>query len=80
MHSVADTEGPMEIASQMADSHRGEGRKVNLVVNELKRYGMKVAALQEMKCFGSEVYQVSGSVVLTAGRKMLAEGERVMRG
>ena len=70
----------MEIASQRVDSHRGEDRKVNVVVNELKRYGVKVAALQEMKWFGSEMYQVSGSVVLTAGQKMPAEGERVVRG
>ena len=49
----------MEIASQRADSHRGEDRNVNLIVNELKRYDVKVAALQETKWCGSEVYQVS---------------------
>ena len=73
------TEGPVEIASQRADS-RGEDRKVNLILNELKRYDVKVAALQETKWFGSEVYQVGGSVVLTAGRKTPGEGENVVRG
>ena len=55
---MVDTEGPVEIASQRADSHRGEDRNVNLIVNELKRYDVKVAALQETKWCGSEVYQV----------------------
>ena len=77
---MVDTEGPVEIPSQRADSHRGEDRKVNLIVNELKRYDVKVAALQETKSFGSEVYQVSGSVVLTAGKKTPGEGENVVRG
>ena len=77
---MVDTDGPVEIASQRADSHRGEDRKVHLIVNELKRYDVKVAALQETKWFGSEVYQVSGSVVLTAGRKTPGEGENVVRG
>ena len=36
--------------------------------------------MQEAKYFGSEVYQVSGSVVLTAGRKTPGEGENVVRG
>ena len=51
---MVDTEGPVEIASQRADSHRGEDRKVNLIVNELRRYDVRVAALQETKWFGSE--------------------------
>ena len=41
---------------------------------------MKVVAMQETKWFGSEVYQVSGSVVLMAGRKVPGEGENVIRG
>ena len=74
MRSMVDTEGPVKIASQRADSHRGEDRKVNLIVNELRRYDVKVAALQETKWFGSEVYYVSASVVLTAGRKNTRKG------
>ena len=34
---------------------------------------MKVIALQETKRFGSEVYQVAGSVVLTSGREKPAQ-------
>ena len=80
VRSMVDTKGPVEIASQRADSHRGEDRKVNLIVNELRRYDVKVAALQGTKWFGSKVYNVSGSVVLTAGRKTPGEGENVVRG
>ena len=80
LRSMVNTMGSVEIASQGTDNHRGEERKVNLVVDVLKRYDVKVAALQETKWFGSEVYQVDGSVVLTAGRKTPQEGEAVIRG
>ena len=53
----------------------GEDRKVDLIVMELKRYDVKVAALQETKWCGCEVYHVGGSVVLTAGRKRLSEDD-----
>ena len=51
---MVDTEGPIEVASRWGQ--RGEDRKVDLIEMELKRYDVKVAALQETKWFGSEVY------------------------
>ena len=42
---------------------------------ELKRYDVKVAALPETEWFGNEVYQVGGSVVLTAERERPSEGD-----
>ena len=75
MHSMVDTEGPVEVASQRADH-----RKVDQIVCELERYDIVVGALQETKWFGCEVYEVNRSVVLTAGRTTLAQGEPVQRG
>ena len=40
---------------------------------------MKVTALQETKWFGSEVYRVEGSVVLTSGREKPAQGDTAKR-
>ena len=54
VRSTVDTVCSVEIASQRAGSHRGDDGNVDLVVNELKRYDVKVAALQETKWFGSE--------------------------
>ena len=34
--SMVDTDGPVEVASVRADVQRGEQRKVNLIVNEMK--------------------------------------------
>ncbi len=45
-------------------------RKIDQVVGELGRYKVVVAALQETKWFGSEVYRVGDSIVLTAGREV----------
>ncbi len=43
-------------------------RKVDQVVGELSKYKVEVAAVQETKWFGNEVYEVRGSVVLASGR------------
>ena len=74
---MMDTDGPVEVASAKVDGQRGEQRKVDLIVNEMKRYGMKVAALQETKWFACEVYQVGGGIVLTSGREKPALGDNV---
>ena len=70
----------METAGQGTDAWKAEDRKVELVVRELGRYGVKVAALQETKWFGRAVYWVGESVVLAAGqpvpstRRVMPEG------
>ena len=53
---MMDTDGQVEVASVKADGQRGKQRKVDLIMNEMKRYGMKVAALQKTKWFGCELY------------------------
>ena len=77
VHSMVDTEGPIEIASNQHLHHRGEDRKVDQIVLELMNYGVSVGALQETKWFGDNVYEVQGSVVVTAGRPTPADGEPI---
>ena len=79
MWSMVDTDGSVEVASQWADSQIGEERKVDQIVCELERYDVVVRALQETKWFGSEVYEVGGSVLLTSSRVIPASGEAVQR-
>ena len=69
---MVDTKGSVAIASTRMNGQRGEDTKVDLVVEELRRYNVKVAGLQETKWFGCDVYEVMGSVVLTSGRSMPA--------
>ena len=45
VRSMVDTEGSVAIASRRQDGQRGEERKVDLVVRELKRYNVKVHGL-----------------------------------
>ena len=54
------------MSSEVSES---EDRRIDLVIRELKRYNIKVAALQETKWFGNAVYHVGKSIVLTAGRE-----------
>lgn len=77
---MVDTEGCVEIASRRQDGQRGEERKVDLVVGELKRYKVKVAGLQETKWFGNGVYNVEGAIVLTSGRDVPEEDQAYQRG
>ena len=78
VRSMVDTEGLIEVASRWGQ--RGKDRKVDLIEMKLKRYDVKVAALQETKWFGRGVYQVGGSVVLTARRERPSKGDGIQRG
>ena len=75
--SMVGTDGSVEVASTRVDSQQGEQRKA---VEEMKRYDVKMTALQETKWFGCEVYQVGGSVILISGREKPAVGESMQRG
>ena len=68
VRSLLDAEGPIETARQGSEARDAEDRRVDLVVRELERYHVKIAALQETKWFGNAVYTVGESVVLAAGR------------
>ena len=50
------------------------------MVRELDRYGVIVAALQESKWMGSNMYQVDESVVFATGQQVLGPGEPLHRG
>ena len=55
---MVDIEGTVAIASRRQDEQRGEERKVDLIVREMKRYNVVVVGLQETKLFGCDVYGV----------------------
>ena len=46
---MLDVEGSVETAGQGRDTAHAQERKVDLVVRELDRYAIKIAALQETK-------------------------------
>ena len=80
VRSLVNAEGSVETARQGRDVCSAEDRKIDLVVHVLKRYDVKVAALQETLWFGSAVYHVGESVVLAAGRPVQAVGKPRKRG
>ena len=43
-------------------------------------YGVSLGALQETKCFGGDVYEVHGHVVVTVGGPILADDEPIQQG
>ena len=80
VRSLLDTEGPVETARQGRDTVDGEDRRIDLVIRELVRYNIKVAALQETKWMGNGVYQVGSSTVLASGGPVPGPGEPLQRG
>lgn len=80
MRSLLDAEGPVETARQGRDIENGEDRRIDLVIRELDWYNVKVAALQETKWMGNNVYQIGSSVVLAAGRPVPEPGEALQKG
>ena len=69
VRSLVDNEGTVETARVGSEMSESEDRRIDLVIRELKRYNIKVPALQETKWFGNAVYHVGKSIVLTAGRE-----------
>ena len=77
VRTLLDVEGPVDTARQGDDVHVEDERKIDQVVDELGRYYINVAALQETKWFGENVYKVGESVVLAAGRPV--PGRRLIK-
>ena len=70
MRLLVDNKGTARLSSEKSKS---EDRRIHLVIRESNRYNIRVAAPQETKWFGSHVYHVGKSVVLTSGRVISQE-------
>ena len=66
VRSLVDNEGAVETARLSSEVSESEDRRIDLVIRELNRYDIKVAALQETKWFGSAVYHVGKSIEYSA--------------
>ena len=75
-----DNEGSVETARISSEVSESEDRRIDLVIRELDHYNIKVAALQETKWFGSNIYSVGKSVVLSAGREVPQGNQHKQRG
>ena len=75
-----DVDGSIETARRGCDVSVVDERKIDQVVSELDRYRVVVAGLQETKWFGSEVYNVGESVILSSGKDVPREGTNGQRG
>ena len=54
-------------------------RKLDLLAKELRRYGIAIAAIQETKWFGSDVWQSDGYTLLHSGRPLPGDEEPGIR-
>ena len=68
VRSVLNAGGPVETARRGGgNAVQAEAGKADLVVRELNRYSIKVAALQETKWLGCATHRVGESVAIAAG-------------
>ena len=73
VRTLLDVDGGIETArhgSETGEEGVVDERKIDQVVGELDRCKVVVGSLQETKWFGSNVYRVGESVVLTSGREV----------
>ena len=77
LHSLVESEGSVATAS----TRRGVqvDRKVNLLVDELRRFEISIAGISETKWFGQDIYEVDGFVLVHSGWPIPADGETVQR-
>ena len=54
-------------------------RKLDLLVNELKKLNEAVAGIQETKWFGQDVWNADGYTLLHSGRTLPGDGEPLLR-
>ena len=80
VRTLLDNEGSLETARQGREIVENEDRRIDLVLREIGRYLIKIAALHETKWFADAEYHVGKSVVLTAGRPTPEAGEHRQRG
>ena len=80
MCTLVDSEGSIATAiSRKGGRGVTVDRKVSLMVQELKKYGMNVVGISETKWFGNAVYDVDGYLMLHSGRRVPDSGDRVER-
>ena len=65
--------------SNHSDNHGKVDRKLDLLVGELRRYGVSIAGIQESKWFGSNVWPADGYTFLHSGRPLPGVDERATR-
>ena len=54
-------------------------RKIDLLMGELRKYGVSVAGIQETKWFGKDVWPVGRCTFLHSGRPLPGDQERASR-
>ena len=70
--------GEMTNNSERTSQHLVD-RKLDLLVKELRRYGVSGAAIQETKWFGRNVWQANGHTFLHSGCPLPKDGEPAVR-
>ena len=78
VQSLVETSGDHCIRGKRGGSNNVD-RKLDLVVSELKRYGVSIAAIQETKWFGSDIWQADDYTFLHSGRPLPNNVESAMR-
>ena len=70
---LLESKDSVETACQTTEAQLPEDKKINLVMRELNRYGVKITALQETKWFGCDAYSMEDAVVLDTGQPLPQE-------
>ena len=83
VRTLVESDGDIATSSQNSNLNfvcDCEEKKINLVLRQLSRLGIDVAALQETLWFGSSVYHVDESIVVCSGHPVPDANDSCRRG
>ena len=64
----------------LGEKSEGVDRKLDLLVKELRRYGVSIAGIQETRWFGKDVWPAEdGCILLHSGRPLPVSGDKALR-
>ena len=83
VRTLVESTGDERVCRKRVVGERDESdtvdRKLDLVVRELKRYGVAVAGIQESRWFGSDVWDAGEYTFLHSGRPLPDAGASALR-
>ena len=79
VRSLVESLGDGHVNSTRKEKSGSVDRKLDLVVQELRRYGVSIAGIQESKWFGCDVWPASGYTFLHSDRPLPSDGETATR-
>ena len=81
VRSLVEMDGGIKTATVRPKGHPVRiDKKINFLVQELRRFHMSIACISETKWFGDDIYEVDGYTAIYLGHSVPQSGDAVQHG